>query len=187
MIRDIIVLRTMAATIVINGTAFDAVDGENVGNVLFEKNCTNDFFKKELGSTLDCEFYYFGDEDVYCKFLMLEELPGPSNVEYDVEKYNSIINHRSVGTPIPEHFRLWECNVTGDREDGQLCGSTTVDLDELLLPSTERIVILGKIVRRSDEDDYVSSETLGSVLEHVVFELVNVGLGHCRRVCNFLS
>jgi hypothetical protein len=172
----------MAATIVINGTAFDAIDCDNVGNVLFEKNCSNDFFKKDMEPTIECEFYYFGKEDVYCKFLMLEELSGPSDVEYDVEKYNRIIKHRSVGTPIPKHFRLWECNVSGVCEDEQVSGSTTINLDELLLPTTERIVILGKIVK-----DYTFSITLEDVLKETMFELVNVSLDQCRRVCKFTA
>jgi hypothetical protein len=177
----------MAATIVINGTAFDATDCDNVGNVLFERNCSNDFFKKDMEPTIECEFYYFGKEDVYCKFLMLEELSGPSDVEYDVEKYRDIIKHKSVGTPIPEHFRLWECNVSGVEDDDQVCGIATIDLDELLLPTTERIVILGKIVKRSEDyEDYNTfSEPLGEVLKESLFELVNVGLDQCRRVCKF--
>lgn len=177
----------MAATIVINGTAFDATDCDNVGNVLFEKNCSNNFFKKDMEPTIECEFYYFGEEDVYCKFLMLEELSCPPDVEYDVEKYLDIIRHRSVGTPIPEHFRLWECNVSGiDEDEDQVCGTTTIDLDEVLLPTTERIVILGKIIKRSEEDRYaISSEPLSEVLKESLFELVDIGLDRCRRVCKF--
>jgi hypothetical protein len=173
----------MAATIVINDVSFDAIDCDNVGNVLFEKNCGHNVFKKELDSEIECKFYYFGNENVYCKFLMLEELSEPSDIEYDVEKYNRIIHHKSVGTPIPENFRLWECNVSGVCEDDHVYGSTLVQLDELLLPTTKRIVILGKIMKRSEEQ----LASIGNVMLNLAFELASVGLVNSSRICKFVE